>query len=144
VATNDYPGVIRVANDLAADFGRVLGTNATVVPVDWNNTASKKSSSPIILLGTIGKSTLIDGLVSSKKLDVSSIVGKREAFTTQAVPKTMGRTGCSLRHRRQRHARVCIWRLRCVRADRSLALAVLAGHAAKEATVRLGTEHALH
>jgi len=85
VATNDYPGVIRVANDLATDFGRVLGTNATVISVDWNTTVTKKSSSPIIILGTIGKSTLIDGLISSKKLDVSSIAGKWEAFTTQTV-----------------------------------------------------------
>ncbi|OIW32683.1 hypothetical protein CONLIGDRAFT_699566 [Coniochaeta ligniaria NRRL 30616] len=85
VAPNDYPGVIRVANDLAADFGRVLGTNATVLSTDWNTTASKKSSNPVIIVGTIGKSTLIDGLVSNKRLDVSSITGKWEAFITQVV-----------------------------------------------------------
>lgn len=85
VATNDYPGVVRVASDLAADFGRVLGANATVVSTGWNATATKKSSNPIIVVGTIGKSTLIDGLIASKKLDVSSVAGKWETFTTQVV-----------------------------------------------------------
>ncbi|KAB5515085.1 hypothetical protein GE09DRAFT_1196189 [Coniochaeta sp. 2T2.1] len=85
VAPNDYPGVIRVAKDLATDFGRVSGTNGTVVSVDWTAAVSKKSPNPIIVIGTIGKSSLIDGLVSAKKLDVSSIAGKWEAFTTQVV-----------------------------------------------------------
>lgn len=34
VAPDDLPGVIRVSNDLAADFGKVLGVNATVVTAD--------------------------------------------------------------------------------------------------------------
>lgn len=85
VAPNDTPGVIRVASDLAVDFGRVAGTNGTVVAADWKTTTSKASARPLIIVGTIGKSGLVDGLITAKKLDVTSIAGKWEAFTTQVV-----------------------------------------------------------
>lgn len=86
VAPNDLPGVKRVANDLAIDFGRVLGINGTVVVADWSSTVSQKSSSkPIILLGTVGQSSLIDNLATSKKLDTAPIAKKWETFSYQVV-----------------------------------------------------------
>ncbi|KAK3359256.1 hypothetical protein B0T25DRAFT_514824 [Lasiosphaeria hispida] len=86
VGPNDLPGVIRAANDLAADFGRVLGVNGTVVVADWAATTAQKSPSrPIIIVGTVGKSSLIDGLVSSKKLDTAAIAKKWETFSYQVV-----------------------------------------------------------
>ncbi|KAK0651956.1 hypothetical protein B0T16DRAFT_322524 [Cercophora newfieldiana] len=87
VSQNDAPGVLRAARDLAADFGRVLGTNGTVVVADWAATiAVKTASRPTILIGTVGQSSLIDGLISSKKLDASAITKKWETFTYQVVP----------------------------------------------------------
>jgi hypothetical protein len=87
VAPNDLPGVKRVANDLAADFGKVLGVSGTVVVADWNTTVSKSSSKPIIVLGTLGQSSLIDGLVSSKRLDTAALANKWETFSYQVVSK---------------------------------------------------------
>jgi len=88
VSPNELPGVIRVANDLAADFGRVLGTNATVVSTDFAGAAKKTSSRPVIVLGTVGKSSLVDGLVSAKKVDAGAVAGKWEtfSFTTVSAP----------------------------------------------------------
>jgi len=85
VAPDDSAGVKRVANDLAHDFGRVLGVNGTVVVTDWPNSVTKSSSRPIILLGTIGQSSLIDTLVSSKKIDVSAVTNKWETYSYQVV-----------------------------------------------------------
>jgi hypothetical protein len=86
VAPNDLPGVKRVANDLAADFGRVLGVNGTVVVADWTSTVSQKGNSrPIILLGTVGYSSLIDTLAGSKQLDTAAIANKWETFSYQVV-----------------------------------------------------------
>ena len=87
VAPNDLPGVLRAANELAADFGKVLGINGTVVVADWSaTTAQKAGTKPIIIVGTVGKSSLIDNLVSSKKLDTSSIANKWETFSYQVTP----------------------------------------------------------
>ncbi|KAK4229827.1 hypothetical protein QBC38DRAFT_77710 [Podospora fimiseda] len=87
VAPNDLPGVRRVANDLALDFGRVLGVNGTVVVADWSSTISQKSTSskPIILVGTVGQSSLIDNLVSAKKLDTTAVANKWETYSYQVI-----------------------------------------------------------
>lgn len=86
VAPNDLPGVKRVANDLAADFGRVLGVNGTVVVTDWNPIASQGASwKPVIFIGTVGQSSLIDHLAASKKLDTATLVNKWETFLYQIV-----------------------------------------------------------
>ena len=75
----DFPGVARAANDLAQDIGRVSGHAAPVV-----RAADKLSPLPI-LIGTLGKSAAIDGLVTSGKLDVSAIRGKWESYVIQTV-----------------------------------------------------------
>lgn len=76
----DWPGVTRTGNDLANDFGLVLGTKGTVA-----TGTSGLSKTPVIIAGTIGKSPLIDGLVSASKIDVSAIKGQWESFTSQLV-----------------------------------------------------------
>ncbi|CAO2655072.1 Nn.00g118050.m01.CDS01 [Neocucurbitaria sp. VM-36] len=80
IDSKDWPGVVRASNDLANDFGLVTGTKGKVV-----TSTSSLSNTPIIIAGTIGKSPLIDSLVSSGKLDVSAIRGKWESFTSQLV-----------------------------------------------------------
>ncbi|KAK3378187.1 hypothetical protein B0H63DRAFT_239732 [Podospora didyma] len=88
VAPNDFPGVIRAANDLAVDFGKVLGVNATIVVANWSSTISSKSSSrPIIVVGTAGKSSLVDNLVSLKKLDTTAVANKWETFSYQVTQR---------------------------------------------------------
>ena len=80
IDTKDWAGVVRVGNDLANDFGLVTGTKAKVV-----TSTSGLSNTPVIIAGTLGKSPIIDSLVSSGKLDISGIKGKWESFTSQLV-----------------------------------------------------------
>lgn len=77
VAANDWPGVKRAAGDLAEDFERVTGMRP-ILQVAEEPRASL-SAVPIIV-GTIGRSTLIDGLITRGKLDVARIRGRWEAF----------------------------------------------------------------
>lgn len=78
VAPEDWKGVIRAAHDLADDIHKV--SDATPRFVQSN---SRPHSS--IVIGTIGKSPLIDQLVSEGKLDVSAIKGQWESFLIQTV-----------------------------------------------------------
>ena len=75
VDATDWPGVQRAAHDLQADVNRVTG----VTPA-WGSTGRK-----MILIGTIGKSPLVDRLASTGKIDVSAIRGKWESFFLQTV-----------------------------------------------------------
>ncbi|KAM7221749.1 hypothetical protein V8F06_002957 [Rhypophila decipiens] len=85
VSPNDLPGVIRVAKDLAADFGKVLGVNATVVTADWKATSQQGISKPVIIIGTVGQSSLIDNLATSAKLNTAIIANKWETYSHQVL-----------------------------------------------------------
>ncbi|MBN2685010.1 MAG: glycosyl hydrolase 115 family protein [Pontiellaceae bacterium] len=78
---NDWTGVVRAAGDLQLDIERVTGMKPVISSLD---SGSKYS----VIVGTLGKSKLIDGLVISKKLDVTDLEGKWESFviTTVANP----------------------------------------------------------
>ena len=65
------------ANALKNDLKLVTG----LVP----ETASLKSSFPQVLIGTIGKSKLIDQLIASKKLSTDKLKGKWESFSISVV-----------------------------------------------------------
>ena len=74
----DWKGVIRAANDLGDDVRKVTGIASTV----------KESTTPeggSIIVGTIGRSKLIDKLIADKKIDVSEIKGHWESFIIQTV-----------------------------------------------------------
>ena len=86
---NDYGGVVRAANDLAKDFGLVTGRNLTVSMINGTTNSTSRSGSMAIIAGTVGRSKLIDSMVSAGKIDVSQIQGKWESFTTQIVPSPM-------------------------------------------------------
>jgi len=73
----DWPGVARAAADLQADIARVTGIAPAMV-----HAASRNS----IIVGTIGKSALIDQLIREKKIDVAGVAGKWEAFVIQTTP----------------------------------------------------------
>lgn len=81
IDSKDWPGVTRAGNDLANDFGLVTGTKAKVA----TDATGIGNSTAVIIAGTIGKSPLIDSLVSAGKLNVASIRGKWEAFTSQVI-----------------------------------------------------------
>lgn len=83
VSDEDWPGVIRAAGDLSQDVERVAGH----VPLLVKDAAQAKSD--IVIVGTIGKSPLIDALIRKHKLDVSGIAGQWESAVTTIVDRPL-------------------------------------------------------
>lgn len=79
VSADDHAGVARAARDLAADIGRVTGTASGV-----SDAASATAAAPI-LIGTLGKSPLIDRLAAENRIDVSGIRGQWESYVIHVV-----------------------------------------------------------
>jgi hypothetical protein len=75
----DWPGVARAAADLQADIARVTA----VTPALLRDT--KGLGRAAIIVGTIGRSPIIDRLVREKKIDTAQVAGKWEAFVIQVV-----------------------------------------------------------
>jgi len=75
----DWKGVIRAANDLSDDVRKVSGIKSEVVE------KSQYPAKGAILIGTIGKSKIIDQLIADKKIDVSGVKGQWESFIIQTV-----------------------------------------------------------
>ncbi|WP_207427812.1 glycosyl hydrolase 115 family protein [Pedobacter sp. SYSU D00535] len=75
---NEWAGVVRAANDLSDDIRKVSGTAS---PVLTGQSPAKGS----IIVGTIGKSKLIDQLIRDKKIDVSRVRGQWESYLIQTV-----------------------------------------------------------
>ncbi|WP_201981603.1 glycosyl hydrolase 115 family protein [Hymenobacter rubidus] len=78
----DWPGVLRAAKDLQADVQRVT-------KVEPGFSTSQPAGTEVVLIGTLGKSPLIDALVRQKKLDASGVAGKWETFVRQVVLNPM-------------------------------------------------------
>ena len=83
ISDSDYPGVIRAAKDLQKDITAV--TKAS--PAFFTNAPHERKE--VILVGTIGKSKLIDGLMKNGKLNVNGIAGKWETYLIQVVNNPM-------------------------------------------------------
>ncbi len=84
VSPGDWPGVLRAAGSLQADLERVAGRRPVL-----NTSGAAPSGSGVVLIGTLGRSRLIDELAKSGKLDVSAIRGKWESFLIEVVPDPM-------------------------------------------------------
>jgi hypothetical protein len=79
VDANADGAVLRAANDLAEDFARVTGTKAEIEKqISSNNKVQ-------IIIGTLGKSELIDRLSAQGKLDTGGISGQWESYVLQIV-----------------------------------------------------------
>lgn len=73
--------VVRIAADmLAGDVECVSGAKPMV------QTAPAIPHAPVVILGTVGRSTLITDLARRGKLDLRSVAGKWESFVIQVVP----------------------------------------------------------
>lgn len=79
VSSQDYPGVIRVLEHLQTDIGHVTNT-LPVLSIDTIPAARE-----VVLVGTLGKSPLIDKLVRDKKLEVADIAGNWDTFLIQVI-----------------------------------------------------------
>ncbi|NUT49518.1 MAG: glycosyl hydrolase [Saccharothrix sp.] len=73
----DHPGVVRVVDDLRDDVERVTGTRPAV--------STGAPSGEVVLVGTLGRSPLVDRLVSAGKLTVDRIRGRWETSLHQVV-----------------------------------------------------------
>ena len=82
VDENDWKGVLRAANDLSDDVRKVTGTAAAVMV---NGQRSMVNGQWSIIVGTIGKSKLIDRLIKQKKIDVKKIKGHWEGYCIDVV-----------------------------------------------------------
>ncbi len=79
VDKGDFPGVLRAARDLQADVQRVSGLTPEMA-------SDPGTMGPrVVIIGTLGRSALIDGLVRSAKIDVRGIEGRWEAFQVEVV-----------------------------------------------------------
>jgi hypothetical protein len=79
ISSNDWPGVLRAANDLRADVHRVTGKSPAIF------SSPKSAGKNVVIIGTLGRSEVIDKLVHAKKISVSEISGKWESFFLQTV-----------------------------------------------------------
>ena len=79
VDANDFPGVIRAANNLSQDILKVTG----FVPAVLLDESALHS--PAVIIGTLGKSALVDRLIRDRKIDAAAIQGKWESYLVQTV-----------------------------------------------------------
>jgi hypothetical protein len=77
--SQDYPGVHRVMGYIQADIEKVTGQKPEVV------IANHPRGKQLVLVGTLGKSTLIDQLVNSGKVRTELIQGKWESTLIEVV-----------------------------------------------------------
>ncbi len=81
VSDKDWPGVQRAAEDLRHDIEHVTGVLPTL--------GHESQRADAILVGTIGRSPLIDALIQSGKLQTAGIAGQWEAGVTTVVEDPM-------------------------------------------------------
>ncbi|TFY67375.1 hypothetical protein EVG20_g3969 [Dentipellis fragilis] len=84
LSSSEWPGVQLAASDFVSDIQKVTGVKAQLANVTATSSDLKTAEVPI-LVGTLGKSSLIDQVVNNTKLNVSSIEGKWESFLTKVV-----------------------------------------------------------
>ncbi|MEJ2306135.1 MAG: glycosyl hydrolase 115 family protein, partial [candidate division WOR-3 bacterium] len=79
VSSEDYSGVIKVAKLFQSDIQRVTDSKPEIFIGEAPN------SKEIVIIGTIGKSKIIDKLIADKKIEVKDILGKWETFIRQVI-----------------------------------------------------------
>ncbi len=79
VSNKDWPGVVRVAKDLQKDLAAVIGKT----PILLQDKLAKTKTA--IIVGTIGRSSIIDQLIRARKLDVKGVQGQWESYVVQTI-----------------------------------------------------------
>jgi hypothetical protein len=79
----DWPGVLRAAADLQTDIEKVSKVKPKLV------TDSPPSSGLAVIVGTLGRSAVIDDLAKSGKITTTSISGKWESFLITVVSQPL-------------------------------------------------------
>lgn len=84
ISSDEWPGVQRAASDFVSDIELVTQIKPTLSNLSASETTNTTSANAIIV-GTLGRSSLIDQVINNTQLDVSSIHGLWEAFMGQEV-----------------------------------------------------------
>lgn len=71
---SDYKGVLRAVNDLKEDLRKVTG-----------NVPQSRAAKFSVIIGTVGKSSLIDKLIQTGKIDAKDLTGKNEKYIIKTV-----------------------------------------------------------
>src|SRR5690606_37886191 len=79
VDAQDWPGVTRTVRALQTDIERVSRQTPRI------ESAAPLRASHAVLIGTIGRSSLIDRLVRDGKIDVSAVLGRWESWLSEVV-----------------------------------------------------------
>ena len=86
---DDWKGVIRAARDLGDDVRKISGVASQVDLQSPNSTGmlphERNNLQASILVGTLGKSRVIDNLVKHKKIDVRQVKGQWESYLIDIV-----------------------------------------------------------
>lgn len=83
ISDDDYTGVKRVVGHLQTDIFNVTGSKPNIMLTD------SALEDYVIIIGTFGKSTIIDKLVKTGKIKTKELKGKWEKFITQIVENPM-------------------------------------------------------
>lgn len=86
VSPNDFNGVLRVAGHLQNDIKKVTSLKPNLLFKNYID------EDYVIIIGTLGKNTIIDNLVKEKVIDASQLKGKWEKFVTQVIDNPFGGT----------------------------------------------------
>lgn len=82
VDEGDFKGVQIAAQSLSDDFRKVTGKPAGV-----QNYTSNVNASMAIIVGSLGQSALVDGMVKEGRVNVTGLEGQWESFVTAVVQK---------------------------------------------------------
>ncbi|NLY89140.1 MAG: DNRLRE domain-containing protein [Firmicutes bacterium] len=91
VEPTDYPGVKRAVHDLQEDIRRVTGQTPEIL-----DTLQGCGEEYLVIIGTLGKSGIIEELIAQGKVDAGSIRDKWEAHVIQVVAEPVPGVGCGL------------------------------------------------
>src|SRR5680860_1555551 len=69
---NDFPGVIKIAGYLQEDIFKVTQSKPNVIMGEM------PQGKDLVIIGTIGKSSLIDTLIKRSKINIDDVAGKWE------------------------------------------------------------------
>ena len=84
VSSEDWPGVVRAVGDLRGDVNRVSGSEPLVL-----RQIAQARGADAVIIGTIGKSPLINDLVRQHKLDVTGVAGHWEMAVSTVVERPL-------------------------------------------------------
>ena len=83
--SNEFSGVIKIANKVCNDVDLVIGKKPSVNQVDSVSEIPNEENQLSLIFGTIEKSSLIQNLEKDGKIDLSNVRGKNEVYLFAVV-----------------------------------------------------------